>query len=224
MNMTAHDPDLRGQRFAKAGGTAAPRRRHGRPDPSSNGYSPLDELKAAANNVGEIGAYARQFVGAKVAGLLYGIRKLALLSMLGAVVGVAGISFLVTCAVLFVLGISDGVAALLPERLDWLGKLIVGFGGVAMAMLAVYVVLRRAAAVGKRMALEQYRTALREQRKRFGHDAFGRSAAAAAEQDLKARRAPARTADEIDELREKQVAAEKAHQQLAEDFQRIKGE
>lgn len=221
--MTAHDPDLRGQRFAKAGGTAAPRRRHGNPG-SSNGYSPLDELKAAANNVGEIGAYARQFVGAKVAGLLYGIRKLALLSMLGAVVGVAGISFLVTCAVLFVLGISDGVGALLPERLAWLGKIVVGLGGVALAMLAVYIVLRRAAAVGKRMALEQYRTALRDQRKRFGHDAFGRSAASAAEQDLKARQSPARTEDEIEELRKKQVAAEKAHQQLAEDFQRIKGE
>ena len=90
-------------------------------------------------------------------------------------------------------------------------------------LLAVYIVLRRATAIGKRMALEQYRTSLHEQRKQFGHDAFSRSAAASADADLKARSAPARTREEIRKLREKQVEAEKAQRQVQEDFERIKG-
>jgi hypothetical protein len=164
-----------------------------------------------------------QFIGAKISGVLYGFRKLALLSMLGAVVGVVGVSILVTCAMLLVMGIADGVAQLLPDHLDWLGPLIVGLAGILLSLLAVYIVLRRATAIGKRMALEQYRTSLHEQRKQFGHDAFSRSAAASADADLKARSAPARTREEIKKLREKQVEAEKAQRQVREDFERIKG-
>jgi hypothetical protein len=181
------------------------------------------ELKAAASNLSEVGAYAQQLINAKVSRMLYGVRKLALLSMLGAVVGIAGISILVTCAVLLVMGVAGGIEALLPEHLDWLGMLIVGFTGILISFLAVYIVLRRATAVGKRMALEQYRTALHEQRKRFGHDAFSRSAAHAAEEHLKARRAPARTHEEVEALRDQQVKAEKAQRQMEEDFARIKG-
>ena len=215
--MTQPDPEARGPHSSQSASDRASARR------STNGYDPLRDLKAAAGNIGEVGTYARQFISAKVSGILYGLRKLALLSMLGAVVGIAGISFLVTCAVLLVLGIADGVEALLPPRLDWLGKLLVGFGGVLLSMIAVYIVLRRAAAIGKRMAVEQYRTALREQRKQFGRDAFSRSVADAAEQHLRARQAPTRTSAEIEALRQKQVEAEKAEQLVRDDFSRIKG-
>lgn len=184
---------------------------------------PAAELRAVAVHLGEAAAYGKQFISAKVARISYGLRKLAMLSVIGAVVGVAGVSFLVTCAVLLALGISDAVAALLPDHLAWLGKIIVGFGGVAVATLAVRIVLRRAAAMGKRMALEQYRTTLRDQRKKFGHDAFSRSAADAADKHLKARRARARNADEVADLREKQVQAYKAQQEAADDFSRLKG-
>lgn len=198
-------------------------RRPRRVPASKDGHDPVQELKAAVSNLGEVATYLQQLVGAKVAQTLYGFRKLALLAMLGAVVGIAGMSIIVTSAALLVLGLADLIAAFMPDRFDWLGKLLVGLGGVGLAMLAVYIVLRRAAAVGKRMAVEQYRTALHEQRKRYGHDAFSRSAAHAAEQDLAARRAPARTEEEIAALREKRVQAEKAQRQMEEDFARIKG-
>ena len=224
--MTAHDDHPTPE--ANAPGPAQPRMgaggRAAGPDPSTNGYSPFDEVKTAMSNLAEVRTYAQQFLGAKVAGVLYGFRKLALLSMLGAVVGIAGISILVTCAVLLVMGVSGGIAQLLPDRLDWLAPLIVGLGGILISMLAVYIVLRRAASVGKRMALEQYRTDLREQRKQFGHDAFSRSAAYAAGADVKARRAPARTKEEIEKLREMKTEAAKAQQQVQEDFARFKGE
>jgi hypothetical protein len=222
--MTAYDDSTASDRATEGG---SPRRGPGDrvpPEPSSNGHDPVGEVRAAMSNLGEVGVYAQQFINAKIAGILYGFRKLALLSMLGAVVGIAGISILVTCAVLLVMGIADGIAQLLPDHLDWLGPLLVGLGGILLSAVAVYIVLRRAAAVGKRMALEQYRSALHDQRKEFGHDAFSRSAAYAASADLAARRAPARTREEIQELREKQTAAEKAQRQVQEDFQRIKGE
>lgn len=213
----ASDPAGEARSARRAAGGRAP------VEPSSNGHDPLHEVRAAMSNLGEVGAYAQQFISAKIAGVLYGFRKLALLSMLGAVVGIAGVSILVTCAVLLVMGVADGIAQLLPDHLDWLGPLIVGLGGILMSAVAVYIVLRRAAAVGKRMALEQYRTALHDQRKQFGHDAFSRSAAHAASAERAARRAPARTREEIEELHEKQTAAEKAQRQVQDDFQRIKG-
>lgn len=224
--MTAYDnpPTPEAKPHSAAERSGGPQKRPRAADASSNGYTPFEELQTAMSNLGEIKTYAQQFLGAKIAGVLYGFRKLALLSMLGAVVGIAGISILVTCAVLLVMGVSGGIAQLLPDWLDWLGPLIVGLGGILISMLAVYIVLRRAAAVGKRMALEQYRTALHEQRKQFGHDAFSRSAAYAADADLKARRAPARTQDEIEKLREKKTEAAKAEQQVREDFARIKGQ
>ena len=184
---------------------------------------PAAELGAVGLHLGEAAAYGKQFISAKVARMSYGFRKLAMLSMIGAVVGVAGVSFLVTCAVLLALGLSDGLAALLPDGYAWLGKLIVGFGGVAIATLIVYIVLRRAAAAGKKLALEQYRTTLRDQRKKFGHDAFSRSAADAADKHLKARTARARTPEEVADLREKQVQAHQAQEDLREDFSRLKG-
>jgi hypothetical protein len=200
---------------------AAPPVGNGRHRSTASG--PAAELRAVSLHLGEAAAYGKQFISAKFARMSYGFRKLAMLSMIGAVVGVAGVSFLVTCAVLLALGISDGVAMLLPDGYGWLGKLIVGFGGVAAATLIVYIVLRRAAAAGKKLALEQYRTALRDQRKKFGHDAFSRSAADAADKHLKARTARARTPEQVADLREKQVQAYQAQEALTEDFSRLKG-
>ena len=213
--MTSQSPQTGAPDF---GGRAAANGRH-----QDNETGPAAELRAVGLHLGEAAAYGKQFITAKIARLSYGARKLAMLSLIGAVVGVAGVSFVVTCAVLLALGISDGVAAMLPDHLAWLGKIIVGFGGVALATLVVYIVLRRAATAGKRMALEQYRTALRDQRKKFGHDAFSRSAADATEKHLKARQARARTPEEVADLREKQVQAYKAQEEAMEDFSRLKG-
>lgn len=184
-------------------------------------YDPAAELRAAAGNLVEVGAYVQQYIGAKISGTLYGVRKLVLLATLGAVVGIAGVSILVTCAVLLVLGVSGMIAAMLPNWLDWLGPLLVGLLGVGLSTIVVFFMLRRAARIGKRMALEEYRTALHEQRRQFGTDAFSRSVADAAEKDLEARTSRAMTPEEREALREKQVKAQKARRQVEEDLSRV---
>ncbi len=211
--MTAPDPSS--PRTDEPAGAAA---ENGRERPA---YDPARELRAAAGNLAEVGAYVQQYIGAKISGTLYGVRKLILLATLGAVVGIAGVSILITCAVLLVLGVSGMIAAMLPDWLDWLGPLLVGLLGVGLSSVVVFFMLRRAARIGKRMALEEYRTALHEQRRQFGHDAFTRSVTDAVEKDLEARTARAMTPEEREALREKRAEAQKARRQVEEDLSRV---
>ena len=144
--------------------------------PPDAGPSPLDELKAAAGNLAEVAAYAQQFVAGKVGGVLYSVRKLVLLAVLGLIAGVSGIAVLVTCAVLLVIGLAEMLAAPLPEAWEWLGYVVVGGGGVLVSLLAAYLIVRRAAAAGRTAAAQAYRESLQRQRDLFGVDAMERAA------------------------------------------------
>ena len=189
-------------------------------DPAE-GYDPLEDLKAVGTNAAELAAYAQQFVNAKIAGVLYGVRKLAILAVLGLVGGIAGASIIVTAAVLLVLGLSDIIATFLPEHFKWAGKVIVGLLVLGVTFGALWLLLRYSVKAGKDTALQQYRLALKKQRLDFGHDAFGRAAAAAAGSAETARKSPARTKEQQAALREKKARAERDQRQIDEDFARL---
>ncbi len=101
--------------------------------------------------------------------------------VLAAVVGLAGISILVTAAVMLVIGIAGAIAAVLPEALAFLGPLVVGLLGVVGSALVALFIVKRAASAGRSAAAELYREALLRQRQQFGTDAMTRAAAAEAE-------------------------------------------
>lgn len=139
-------------------------------------YAPFDELRAAAGNLTEVAAYAQQFVNAKISGVLYTLRKVILLAVLGIVTGLAGVSIVVTSAAMLVLGLGNGIGSFLPERWQWLGSVIVGFAGLAVSTVGAWLVVRRAAAAGREAAAQNYRESLLRQRQSFGTDALTRAA------------------------------------------------
>ena len=184
-------------------------------------YDPLKELSAVGTNVAEIVAYAQQFVAAKIAGGVYAVRKLAILAVLGLVGGIAGASIVVTASAMLVFGLAEIIAAFLPEQFKWAGKVIVGLLVLGATFAGLWLLLRFSVKAGKDTALQQYRLSLKKQRLSYGHDAFGRAAAGAAGAAEDARKAPARTKDEVAALREKRARAERDQRQIDEDFARL---
>ncbi len=136
----------------------------------------MRELKAAAGNLGEVAAYAQQFVEAKVSGVAYMIRKVVMMAVLGVVAGLAGVSIVVTAAALLVIGLGQAIATIMPAGFAWAGNVIVGLLGVIISAGGAWLIVRRAAAAGREAAAQHYRERLQEQRKNLGIDAMTRVA------------------------------------------------
>ena len=154
------------------------RPRPAEPEPASSGpeTDPVAELRAAVSALSEVPAYVSQLINAKISGTLYTLRKIALMSVLGVITGLAGISVIVTASALFVIGLSDLIAAFLPDSFRWAGKVLVGVIFVGVGTVLTWIVIKRAALAGREAAAQGYRETLLRQRQQFGVDAMSRAA------------------------------------------------
>lgn len=185
----------------------------GRDGGGDRGYDPARDLHAALTSLAEAGTYLRQFIAAKFSGVLYGVKKLALLAVLGSVAGLAGATFVVTSMVILVIGLGLALAAAMPDGFEWVGFVVIGLLGLLISIGGLWLVLRMLAKAGRRSAVEQYKRDLAMQRLQFGHDAFSRAAARAAAQAGDGHRAP-HPADT--------AAAGEAERQIHADFEALK--
>jgi uncharacterized membrane protein len=94
--------------------------------------------------------------------------------VVGAIVGVTS---LVMCVVLVMLGISNGLSALLGGRV-WAGELIAGFGILFIIAAALGIAIGSAKSAAHRKTLEKYEQLRRDQKIAFERSAAERVAAA----------------------------------------------
>jgi hypothetical protein len=148
---------------------------NGQADPEPAATQPLEALSAALGNLGEVVTYAQQLVQGKANAVLYQVRKVVLMAMLGVIAGLSAVAALMTCAVLLIIGLAGAVGALLPDGWQWAGQVLVGGGGTLLSLVAAWLVIRRAAAAGRTAASKHYRLALIRQRQQYGTDAMERA-------------------------------------------------
>jgi hypothetical protein len=147
-------------------------------DPGSgNGahVPPMDAFRAAAEQVGELKAYASQYVAAKLDGVKLSIRRAVLYAALGVVGLIVAIGTVATAAALFVTGLAQAVSALLGGR-AWAGNLIIGGGLLLIILGATWFVIQRMFKSSRKATVDRYEQRLQRQRVQHGHDARQRSA------------------------------------------------
>ena len=133
-------------------------------------HDPLAELRAALASLSAVPLFAKQYAAARLAGATYGLRKIALLLVLLAVVAVIGLAALVTATVLLLVGLAAMLAAPLADEWQWVGPLVVGLVGVVLSLLVPYLVIRRIAAAGRESARRAYDEQLARQQAAVGTD------------------------------------------------------
>ena len=70
----------------------------------------------------------------------------------------------------------------MPTSFAWVGPLLVGLLGVALALGGVWLMMRMMAKAGRRSAVVAYRRRLLAQHRKFGTDAYSRAVGRAAQQ------------------------------------------
>src|SRR5262249_6709713 len=103
--------------------------------------SPAEALRRLQQQVGELQAYLKHFVSAKVDGFVLSARQLVLWAALGVVGLTAAVGLVVTAVVLVLVGAADGFAVLFGGRW-WLGALVVGVGTLALLALGIFIGMR----------------------------------------------------------------------------------
>lgn len=141
---------------------------------------PGDALGQALAALAEAGTYAREWMSAKIDGVLFGVKKLAFLAVLGVVTGLVGMTFVITSTVLLLRGIAAAIAVALPESFEWVGPFVVGLIGVLVSVGGLWLVLKMLAKAGRRTAIKGYRRKLLAQHRKFGRDAYSRAVGRAA--------------------------------------------
>lgn len=151
--------------------------------PSGDGApvsDPADAAGRALAALAEAGTHAREWVSARIDGIVFGAKKLAFLAVLGIVGGLVGVTFVITSTVLLLQGIAAAIAAALPDSFGWVGPFAVGLLGVLLSVGGLWLVLKLLARAGRRTAIKGYRRKLLAQHRRFGTDAYSRAVARAA--------------------------------------------
>jgi hypothetical protein len=150
---------------------------------SGNGHSsdepPSEAFRDAMAQIGEAKEYLSHFVAAKVDGIKVAARSAAVWAALGVLGLLTGGAILVTAAVLLVIGMAQGVSALLKGH-TWAGNLIVGFVLLALAGVGAWFGMKRLFDSSRKRTVDRYERRLQRQRVEFGHDARERSAERAA--------------------------------------------
>jgi hypothetical protein len=133
-----------------------------------------DPVGRLRRQVDELGAYILQQWAVRADRALLGLRRLAVMAIVGATALVALSAWIVTAVVSLLQGAAGGLASVLDGRI-WLASLIVGSSAIAMVGLAAAVMLAVWTAASKRRTRMKYERRQSEQRRRFGHSAHDRA-------------------------------------------------
>jgi hypothetical protein len=150
-------------------------------DASSNGGDPLEDvppqeaLKSAGRYLGELKAYAGNYLAAKLDGMKLSVKRLVIFAGLGVVGLIIAGGLLVTAAVLLLNGLANLLATVFSPPKPWFGQLIVGFVVIAGALAGTWLLLRRITNASKQATIQKYQAMHDQQRREYGHDVSERS-------------------------------------------------
>jgi hypothetical protein len=125
----------------------------------------------------ELRRYAVYYVTAQADASKAKIRKAVITAVLGVLGALAGSVVVIMCVVLLMLGISNGISALLGGR-DWAGELITGVGILTLIALGAVMAANRVKSSAKKKTLDKYAAVRREQQVAFDRRAAQRTSEA----------------------------------------------
>ena len=147
-----------GEGFADSGGS------------QSNGASSSAATRDVSSLVAELKEYAGHFAAAKVDAVKASVRNIVIYAVLGVLGLFVGSTIIITGTVLLLTGISNGIGAIFPPRLHFIGPLVVGLivlGGLAGAALFI---LKKFGSSSKKQTIDKYESRQAAQRAQFGRD------------------------------------------------------
>src|SRR5262247_1222992 len=130
--------------------------------PGEQEPSPAEALRRLQQQVGELQAYLKHFVSAKVDGFVLSARQLALWTALGVAGLTAAVGLVVTAVVLVLVGAAEGFALLFGGRW-WLGAIVVGGGTVVLLALGILTGMRTWHSRWRQQKVNQYDERQRQQ-------------------------------------------------------------
>jgi len=142
--------------------------------PGEQEPSPAEALRRLQQQVGELQAYLKHFVSAKVDGFVLSARQLVLWAALGVVGLTAAVGLVVTAVVLVLVGAADGFAVLFGGRW-WLGSLVVGVGTLVLLILGIFIGMRIWQNRWRQQKVQQYDERQLQQHATFGHSVADRA-------------------------------------------------
>lgn len=140
-------------------------------DEASSHDDPVARLRLQLN---ELQAYFRQQWAARTDRMLLGVRRLAVLAVVGIVVLLAAAAWVVTAVVLLLHGAAGGLTLALGGR-SWLASLIVGASAMALVAIGVAAIYGSWVAASRKRTRQKYEHRQREQQRQFGHSARERA-------------------------------------------------
>jgi hypothetical protein len=96
-----------------------------------------ESVEALAKTLRELQSYAANYLAARKDALLAQARGVLVVVVLGIAAGGIALTFLIAAATLALIGSADGLGILFGDR-PWAGKLVVGFGTLALFALIVF--------------------------------------------------------------------------------------
>lgn len=132
---------------------------------------PLEPLLA---HIGELREYASTYLAARLDRMKLTGRMIAFWAVVGLLAGVMGLAAAVTAVVLLMLGIADGLAALLGNH-AWAGYLLCGGGFLVVLTVALVLFKRSWFRTSRRRTIEKYERRHQAQRAAYGHDVAQRA-------------------------------------------------
>jgi hypothetical protein len=165
-----HDTRARG---AAAG--AAPEAHWQRPRDSSAGVTPdpheppTEAFRSALRDFGELREYVSYFIASKTDAWKAGFRRIGIMAVLGVIALLAGGAFVVTAAVLLLIGIAQGLGRAMNGHY-WAGNLIVGAALLLLIFGGGYWFVSRLFKSSRKATVEKYELRRTRQRAQFGHD------------------------------------------------------
>jgi len=136
--------------------------------------APPEALRDAFGKIGELRAYASQYVSAKLDLLKLSARNAAILTALAVVGLVAVLALIVIAIVMLLSGLAGAIAAGLGGR-AWAGNLIVGGGLILIFGVGAFVGLMILKKSWLKATVKKYETQQTQQRASFGHSSRDRA-------------------------------------------------
>lgn len=132
---------------------------------------PLEPLLA---HLAELREYAATYVAARADRMKLTVRTIAFWAMAGLLAGVLAMTAVVTAVVLLLVGIADGLSALLGDN-AWAGYMLCGGGVMLLLAVGLMVFKRKWFQSSRRRTIQKYERRHQAQRAAYGHDVAQRA-------------------------------------------------
>lgn len=152
-----------GEGFADAGGSKLD-------GATAGGASSESATRNVSSLIAELKEYAGHFAAAKIDAVKASVRNVVMYAVLGVLGLCVGATIVVTACVLLLLGVANGIGAIFPPRLHFIGPLVVGLIVLGALAGGAMFMLKKFGASSKKQVIDKYEARQAAQRAHFGRD------------------------------------------------------